>query len=712
MKKISSQLELPRFLRIGSALGLALWAVGTCQVKAQTDGTYIGNAGNWGDSANWADGAIAGGVGSTADFTKQYFGVPEIYVADSSGNPADITIGHLVTGNLNDGGVLQLLGTGTPVQGVYPTSTLIFDNDGRDSTWKIDKNTTNINGSNDAIRVSVELSNDLRVENNSDLNVLGIAVMKNHTEGTKWIINQGTGNGSIQFGYSAGINGYKKDSLTGDIGFIQDSETSKLILSGHSNGSASFTGGLIWNKGDVAVSGTTPLGIGGDFVINSNNATLEVLAATTLKNNIKLNADITIDASAGTFTLDKLGNGDKSITTVSGDRILTIKSKDNAYGSFNWNTITDNNGSSNLTLKGEGKNNTGITIHKDTMSDGIFLGGALTIEDIKFYDYGNASITTDDLILNNAEFVVTSYTSINGNFTLNGGTVSGAGRLEVADGKTYTVTEGTFNASLSQATGGSANLIKNGVGTVTFNKDAYYTGTTTINKGKLVVNALFNNSSAITINAGGELVYNSTTARNATAALTLNGAGSDRAILSGTGTINRALVLDNIGDTLSPGNSPGIMSFATNQSWDAFTYQWETNDFTVGVAGTNFDRITITGGLTLNALGDYAIDIISLDGLNVAGDIPNFGETDRDWIILTTTTGITNFDAARWTLQTNHFTSSPNWAGSWSIAMDGNDLKLSYTAYNIPEPSTLYFMGSVILGGFFLLRYRRKVRQD
>ena len=62
--------------------------------------------------------------------------------------------------------------------------------------------------------------------------------------------------------------------------------------------------------------------------------------------------------------------------------------------------------------------------------------------------------------------------------------------------------------------------------------------------------------------------------------------------------------------------STGTMSFATGQSWDSFSHDWEINDFTGTSPGTDFDRIDVTGSLTLSLLGSYQLNLLSLDALD------------------------------------------------------------------------------------------------
>lgn len=266
--------------------------------------------------------------------------------------------------------------------------------------------------------------------------------------------------------------------------------------------------------------------------------------------------------------------------------------------------------------------------------------------------------------------------------------------------------ENTFSGALANNGIGVFSFSKNGAGTWVLAGNNTYTGATTVSLGTLVVSGAISNSSSVTVAGGGEFRYNSATARTGT--ITLNGSGnSSRAVLSGTGAINTALVLDDLGDTLAPGNSPGIQTYGVSQSWDSFTYVWETNNFTGTTAGTDFDQIGITGSLALNGSGDFQLDLRSLTVGNLAGDVANFSEVDRSWVILTTTAGITGFDVNNWAILASGFTSDPAWGGTWSVDQVGNNLILNYSA--VPEPTIWLgvITGLVALGA---LRRRQESR--
>ena len=85
-----------------------------------------------------------------------------------------------------------------------------------------------------------------------------------------------------------------------------------------------------------------------------------------------------------------------------------------------------------------------------------------------------------------------------------------------------------------------------------------------------------------------------------------------------TGTISSTIFLDNIGDSLAPGNSPGIQNFTSAQTWSSFSYDSEINNFTGTTAGTDFDQIGI--GRTLNLSGGsgaYVLNVLALTAEDV-----------------------------------------------------------------------------------------------
>ncbi len=260
--------------------------------------------------------------------------------------------------------------------------------------------------------------------------------------------------------------------------------------------------------------------------------------------------------------------------------------------------------------------------------------------------------------------------------------------------------DNTLAASLSDTSTGTVGLKKSGSGKWIITGDHTYTGDTSVDEGTLVVaGAGTLNGSAVKVAAGARFVYDSSVAR--TEAIALDGNGANRAALSGAGRINTALTLNNLGDTLSPGEGIGQMTFGSNQTWESFTYEFDILNITGNAAGSDFDHILIQGGLDLTGTGSaYVLDLRSL---------ADFGLTSDDidglsWTILTADSGITGFDASRWTIQLDHFATSGISGGTWWLSQSGTDLQLNYAA--VPEPSTF----ALIVGGigiWWAMRRRR-----
>ena len=259
-------------------------------------------------------------------------------------------------------------------------------------------------------------------------------------------------------------------------------------------------------------------------------------------------------------------------------------------------------------------------------------------------------------------------------------------------------------ASLSDASDGTVGLRKSGSGKWILTGAHSYTGATTVEGGTLVVGGAGElNSSTVAVSAGGRFVHESSVAR--TGGIDLHGSSAGRAILSGGGLFDAALTLDHTGDTLSPGEGVGTMTFAVDQSWASFTYEFDLANFTGLSGGSDFDQILIQGSLSLTGgSGDYILDLRSLTALLEAGPVENFTGGAASWAILSAENGISGFNAGYWTILTDHFDAGGADAGYWWLSQSGDDLMLNYAA--IPEPST-YAMTIGSLGLCWMARRRR-----
>jgi autotransporter-associated beta strand protein len=518
-----------------------------------------------------------------------------------------------------------------------------------------------------------------------------------------------------------------------------------LTLQGSTSGTGEIAGAII--------NGSNPTGLTktgtGRWILSATNNTYTgtttisggVLQAVQSTGGIAANTGISLDGgvfqSSGTFTrlvgsVSAAGSTTYNMTANGGgfsaiDGKFTV-TLDNTATVRNWGSTVSTSplvgtlkfGSTTSNAEVEMTNNINLNGADRTIDVTAGVGGDFaTMSGILSNSTGTAGFTktgTGMLVLTNAN-------TYNGTTTISGGTLQlGAGGTT---GSLAATTGITNNANLSinrsnafsqatdlnsQAISGTGGFTQAGSGSTTLNATNTYSGATNVTGGTLAItgSGSINSTSAINVSAGTTFAYNSSTAL--TVGPTLNGNGvSNRAVLSGDGTggINASVTLNDVGDVLSPGNSPGVMGFGTNQSWDSFSYDWELNDWAASVAGTNIDQIGITGSLTFtgSTTGSYLLNILSLTGGNVSGDVPNFLETSKSWTILTTTGGISGFDDAYWNLVTSGFSSSPTATGTWSLGLgnSGNDLVLTYAP--IPEPRAALLAA---LGALSLLRRRRR----
>ena len=266
--------------------------------------------------------------------------------------------------------------------------------------------------------------------------------------------------------------------------------------------------------------------------------------------------------------------------------------------------------------------------------------------------------------------------------------------------------DGNFNFGISGAannvvTGATGSLIKNGAGTLTINSRTNYGGTTTISGGKLTLAGTGSIANSPSIIVGASTTFD---VSGVTGGYTLGASQT----LSGSGSVTGAMT---VSGTLSPGNSPGILTTGS-QTWaNGADYNFQMLDAT-GTAGTGYDQIAITGTLNLSDLtaGGLGINIWSLSstGPDVSGNALNFTNSiDQSWTILTTTEGITGFDAGDFLINvdamngTNGFSNALG-GGVFSLSATPNNLILNYTA--VPEPNAALLGSLSILA---LLRRRR-----
>jgi autotransporter-associated beta strand protein len=431
-------------------------------------------------------------------------------------------------------------------------------------------------------------------------------------------------------------------------------------------------------------------------------------SATTFSN---MNGAITLDGNAN-YKIDvylqpthwKINGGIARTGTNTGTLFLDLNHYQVATPvRLTINSTIDNNGGA-VTLLG---NSAGI-LQMDTAGHDI---GAFTING----EYAPTYQTILKLGISNALATNQNLTITKGTFDLGGfnqtvNALSGVASVSLitnsgsADSK-LTIGNGgggaTFAGVIQDGATHKTALEKTGIGTATLTGANTYAGATTITGGTLAISGAGAIANSPTIIVGASTTFNVSAV---TGGYTL-GAGQT---LSGTGTVSGAMT---VAGTLSPGNSPGSITTG-NQTWvDGGDYNFQMLD-AEGVAGTGFDQIQITGTLNLSSLtaGGFNINLWSLSsvGPDENGNALNFDNTiDQSWTILTTSGGITGFDAADFVINVvaNNGTagfSNALGGGSFSLGTASNNLVLNFTA--VPEP------GAALLGGLGLLALLRRRR--
>lgn len=271
-------------------------------------------------------------------------------------------------------------------------------------------------------------------------------------------------------------------------------------------------------------------------------------------------------------------------------------------------------------------------------------------------------------------------------------------RVNFVSDTIVTNTGGTLRWSYSSATntgsiGGNGNLYFEGAG-----------GTTVFDSS---LTSVFSSSYGgnIQVRNGGTLLVNGTlNAFSSARTVTVGSTGH----LGGTGTVERATTIQS-GGHLSPGTSPGIMTFSNSvalASDSNFNFELIANS-TSG-RGTSFDGVNVTGGtLSVTSGADFNL---TFNGVGSTVNFANaFWDTDQSWLVFDNTNAPTValgiFDVG--TISVDSVGASfATTTGSFSFAQTGNDI---YLVYTIPEPSTWTML---VVAGVALVGTRRRISRS
>jgi autotransporter-associated beta strand protein len=225
-------------------------------------------------------------------------------------------------------------------------------------------------------------------------------------------------------------------------------------------------------------------------------------------------------------------------------------------------------------------------------------------------------------------------------------------------------------ASALTSSGGS--LTKNGLGTLILTATSGFTGATAVDGGRLLVNGQLGNT-AVAVNASG--------------------------MLGGSGTILGAVTVNSSG-TLSPGNSPGVLTVGSLSLMAGSTTLMEITGTAAGlydqVVGNGSGGLTYGGTLDLVVSGSYA------DGTTF-NLFSNFSSNNGDFADV-------SLDAIGEYAGLTFSGTDGVWTSTWTE--NHQRLVFSTTTGNlvvVPEPSTyaMVFAG-LACGGWQMFRRRRR----
>ena len=242
---------------------------------------------------------------------------------------------------------------------------------------------------------------------------------------------------------------------------------------------------------------------------------------------------------------------------------------------------------------------------------------------------------------------------------------------------------------------GSGGIRKQGSGLVTLSGKNDFTGQADIDDGTLL------------IDEEGELGGPAVIANNAV--LIVNGATLSTVEVEAGGTLGGAGVVGGfatIEGIHSPGNSPGVQTFADGASYGGTSvFEWDlVQNFSDPTGrGTVYDGVNVTAGQLLIAAGSQSSLRFNLEGSTVNWS-NSFWATDQQWLVFDNASAPSGiFGAPSLTVDSAGATLAslrPDATFSWGQV--GNDVYLNYT---IPEPSSALFTIAGVLG--LSLRRRR-----
>lgn len=325
--------------------------------------------------------------------------------------------------------------------------------------------------------------------------------------------------------------------------------------------------------------------------------------------------------------------------------------------------LRDNNGSGLVIITGSNTFTGGLEIdsrtlalgNKDALGTGPFtIGNPLS---------GPSSTLVLSPIVDLAgPNAITNTTTLNQNFSFVGtNNLEFAGAITLSNLLTIT-TLGTGTVTFSGVVNGDYPLTKSGAGTLVLSAANTYTGDTFVNAGTLFINnTTGSGTSTGTVNVG------------------------TSAILGGNGAIAGPVIVGFAG-SIGAGNSAGKLTCANGLDLSSGgTNIWELaaeKDSSNGIAGTDFDQMSLTGGNL--GLGNSVLLLQFIGSASFPDPTNSFWQVNHTWKVVSLSgtganPGNSNFSVID---GTNGVT-----AGTFSTSVDaGGNVFLSYVSSTAPRP--------------------------
>ena len=257
--------------------------------------------------------------------------------------------------------------------------------------------------------------------------------------------------------------------------------------------------------------------------------------------------------------------------------------------------------------------------------------------------------------------------SVLGTTAFQGGSTMG---IDVSQDNSFTY---ATNVGTTQANKG---FVKTGAGVLTLSGNSNYSGATNVNEGTLLVNG--DNSLA-------------TGAVNVAFGATLGGSGT----IGGATTIN---------GTLSPGNSPGVLTFASPVTLASSGTVLMEIDAALGGPGVAHDQIVLTGTNALTYGGTMTLDVGTTFNVgNYTWDLFDFGSESGTWGSINLAD---QYSGSLLDGDTDGVWDLTSGLNTWQFTESNGVLNLTV----VPEPSTLALLAvaGVVGCGVRLRRYVRR----